>query len=378
MKKNTLLIFAVLLPLVAVAAYGVIAEKYILPEGKTFKENTYIVAGEIMVSGKINEDLTVATGAVYFNGGILGDALLLAGQADIYGEIKGDARALVGKAVVGGEIGGDLVVGGGSVVVLPKAKIGGEAIIGAGEALVDGAIAGGISFKGGRLLINGVINGPVYFEGETLILGNDAKVDGDLHYNADAEVIVSPNAVIGGEQKVSEAIKVPLYWRSAPALFVGLASAAFLIKFAGILLAALLFACLFKKFTNSFVLESFNHFGKSFLTGAAATILIPVIVFILIISLFGALLGFFLLVAAALLAMIACFMSAVFLGSLILKVLTKGGEIIVDWRAVLVGVLAHVLLWFVPLIGPILLVVVSLTSIGILLRLFYQKIWLTR
>ncbi|MFA6273339.1 MAG: polymer-forming cytoskeletal protein [Candidatus Paceibacterota bacterium] len=378
MKKYAPIILAVFFPLIAVAAYGVITEKYTLPENETFKENTYIVAGEAMVNGKINEDLAIATGAIYFNGEILGDAILLAGQTDIYGKIKGDARLLAGKTTVGGEIGGDLVVGGGSVVILPKAEIGGEVIIGAGEATVAGTIQKGISFKGGRLTINGSVSGPVYFEGEVLTLGDDASITGDLHYNADAELIVSKSAVIEGEQKVEAAVKAAMYWRSVPTLFVGLASAAFLIRFAGLLLAALLLAGLFKKFTNSFVLESFNRFGKSFLIGAAAAILIPIIALILIVSLFGACLGFFLLAVAALLCMLAYFMSAIFLGSLILKVLTKGGEIVADWRAVLVGVLAQSILCFVPFVGPILLMVIGLASAGALLRLCHQKIWLVR
>lgn len=378
MKKISIATVAILLPLIAVAAYGLMAEKYTLSEGKVLEENTYIIAGEAMVSGKINEDLTTVTGAIYFNGEILGDLALLAGQAEIYGKIKGDARLVAGKTTVGGEIGGDLAVGDSSLVILPKAKISGEAIIGAGEAMVAGTIQKGISFKGGRLTINGSVKGPVYFEGEVLTLGNDAKVDGDLYYNADAEVFINSGAVIKGEQKVSAAIKAPLYWRSVPTLLVGLASAAFLIKFAGLLLAALLTAGLFKKFTGSFVAELLNHFGKSFLVGAVAAILMPVAAFILIVSLFGAYLGFFLLLVAALLALLACFMSVVFLGSLILKVLAKGGEIIADWRAVCVGILAHILLCFVPLVGPILLAIVGLASAGALLRLLHQQVWLAR
>ena len=378
MKKLSLIIFAAFLPVFAIAAYGVMTENYLLPEDQTLKENTYLVVGEAMVAGKINEDLTVAAGTIYFTGEILGDATLLAGEATLYGKIKGDARLIASKATISGDLGGDLVVGGGKVAVLPKAKIGGEAIIAAAEAIVGGLVQKGISFKGGRLAINGVINGPVYFEGEVLTLGGDAVVAGDLHYNADAEVVVNSGAVIKGEQKIGPAIKTLLYWRTAPALIVGLASAAFLIKFAGILLAALLAAGLFKKFTRSFVVESLNHFGKSFLIGAAAAILIPVSAAILVATLFGALLGFFLLAAAALIALLTCFMSVVFLGSLILKVLAKDGEILADWRAVLVGVLAYILLWFVPLVGPILLAIVSLASAGALLRLFHKNIWLTR
>ncbi len=377
-KKTILIIFAVLLPVFAIAAYGILAEKYILPADRTLKENTYIVAGEALVEGKINQDLVVAGGSIFLTGEILGDATLLAVEADFYGQVAGDARLITSKTTISGTIGGDLAIGTGKVVVLPKAKIGGEAIIGAGEAVVDGAVAKGISFKGSRLTINGAINGPIYFEGEVLILGDNALVMGDLHYNADAEIIVSKSAVIKGEQKVSAAIKSPLYWRSVPALFVGLASAAFLIKFAGILLAALLIVGLFKKFTSSFVTESLNHFGKSFLVGAAAAILIPIVALILIATLFGSLLGGFLLAAAALWVLLACFMSVVFLGSLILKVLAKGGDLIADWRAVLVGVLVNALLWLVPLVGPILLAIVGLASAGALLRLFHQKIWLTR
>ena len=137
-------------------------------------------------------------------------------------------------------------------------------------------------------------------------------------------------------------------------------------------------AGLFKKLSHSFVVESLNHFGKSFLVGAAAAILIPVTAAILIATLFGSLLGFFLLAVASLLALLTCFMSAVFLGSLVLKVFAKGGEILADWRASLVGVLVYVLLWFVPLVGPILLAIVSLASAGALLRLFHKNIWLAR
>jgi len=378
MKKLTLIIFVAFLPVIAIAAYGVMAESYLLSEGKTLKENTYLVVGEAMIAGKINEDLTVAAGTIYLTGEVLGDAILLAGEAALYGKINGDTRLIAGKTAISGDIAGDLAVGGSKVAVLPKAKIGGEAIIAAAEAIVAGTVQKGVSFKGGRLAINGVINGPVYFEGEVLTLGNGAVVTGDLHYNADAEVIIDSDAVVKGEQKISPAIKTLFYWRTAPALLVGLASAAFLIKFAGILLAALLVAGLFKKLSHSFVVESLNHFGKSFLVGAAAAILIPVTAAILIATLFGSLLGFFLLAVAALLALLTCFMSAVFLGSLVLKVFAKGGEILADWRASLVGVLVYVLLWFVPLVGPILLAIVSLASAGALLRLFHKNIWLTR
>lgn len=378
MKKITLIILAAFLPIMVIAAYGLMAENYLLPEGKTLNENTYIVAGEAAVGGKINEDLTALAGVIYLTGEISGDAALLAGEISVYGKTEGDVRLAAGRITIGGDVGGDLAVGAGRVAILPKAKIGGEAIIGAGEAIISGSIDKGVSFKGGRLIVNGLVNSSVYFEGETLTLGDDAEVVGDLHYNADAEIIVSPGATIKGEQKIGPAIKVPLYWRSVPALLVGLASAAFLIKFAGILLAALLVAGLFKRFTRAFVIESFNHFGKSFLVGAAAAILIPIGALILIITLFGSLLGGFLLAAAALWVLLACFVSVVFLGSLILKVLAKDGEIITDWRAVLVGVLAHALLWLVPLVGPILLVIVGLASAGALLRLFYQQVWLTR
>ncbi|OHA25769.1 MAG: hypothetical protein A3D52_02790 [Candidatus Taylorbacteria bacterium RIFCSPHIGHO2_02_FULL_44_36] len=378
MKKPTFIIFAALLPALAFAAYGVMAEKYILPAGKVIKENTYIIAGDAVVSGKITEDLAAITGVFFLTGEVSGDATLLAGEVGLYGKVTGDARLIASKTAVGGTVGGDLAAGGGSVVVLPKAKINGEMIIGAGEAIVDGLAQKGISFKGGRLTINGTVNGPVYFEGEILTLGDGAVVTGDLHYNADAEVVINPGATVKGAQKISQAIKTLIYWRSAPALLVGLASAAFLIKFAGVLLAALLLAGLFRKFTRSFVAESLNHFGRNFLVGAAAAILLPIVAIISVATLFGVLLGFFLLAAAALLALLACFMSVVFLGSLILKVLATGGEIVADWRAVLAGVLAYALLWFVPLVGPILLALVSLASAGALLRLFHQNIWLTR
>ncbi|HEY4495984.1 MAG TPA: polymer-forming cytoskeletal protein [Candidatus Paceibacterota bacterium] len=378
MKKLTSIIFIALLPLIAVAAYGVMAEKYILPEGKIIKENTYIVAGEAAIGGKMNEDLTAVAGSVFLAGEILGDVILLTGETGIYGKVMGDVRSVSGKTTIGGDIGGDLAIAGSFVAVLPKAKIGGEAIIAAGEAFVDGMIAKGITFKGRRLTIDGLVNGPVYFEGEVITLGANAVITGDLHYNSDAEIFVTSGAVVKGKQKISATIKAPFYWQSMPALIVGLASAAFLIKFAGVFLAALLLAGLFKKFTNSFTVEIFNHFGKSFLIGAAAAVVIPLIALILIITLFGALLGLFLLAATALLALLACFMSVIFLGSLILKVLSKGGDLTADWRAVLIGILVYVLLWFVPLVGLILLAIVSLASVGALLRLFHQKVWLTR
>jgi len=44
----------------------------------------------------------------------------------------------------------------------------------------------------------------------------------------------------------------------------------------------------------------------------------------------------------------------------------------------LIGILVHALLWFVPLVGPILLIVVGLASAGALLRLGYRNVWLIR
>lgn len=190
------------------------------------EDDLYIGAETVTIDGTIKGDLIVGAATVIINGTIEGDLIAGARDVVINGTVQDDAR-IFGAAFLLGEnavIGDDLVGAGGSLETRPGSKINGDLIMGDGQNLLAGDIAGNVKLGTGAVELRGSIGGDTLFafgrmenEGQrmgpmkfgpdqgistpALTVGlkfdPDAKIGGNLEYIADRELNIPANIVSG-------------------------------------------------------------------------------------------------------------------------------------------------------------------------------------
>ncbi len=136
------------------------------------------------ISGEISDNAFLGGQKIELtpNASIGGDLLIFAQTARLEGQIAGDVYAFVNE-----------------VYLVEGAGIGG-AIYGAGTVVTfDGDIGGPVNFAGGKVTINGTIRGDVWIECGELELGPNAVIEGELNYESAREATIDPGARVIGE-----------------------------------------------------------------------------------------------------------------------------------------------------------------------------------
>ena len=147
----------------AAAFDGRTGDKVVIKAGEVIQDDLYVSAQEFTLEGTVKGDLLVAAQTITINGTIEGD-LMAAGQVIIInGTVTDDAR-IAGAAHQIGEnanIGSDLIAVGASLETKDGSTIGGELVVGSGQALLAGDVAGDVLAGTGGLELSGSFGGDV-------------------------------------------------------------------------------------------------------------------------------------------------------------------------------------------------------------------------
>jgi len=106
----------------------------VLPAGEHVTGDLYLLGGTVTVDGTVDGDLVVLGGQVQLNGSVGGDLLAAGGTVVLDGSVAGDARVAAGQLTVGGKVGKDLAVAVGEATISSRGVVGGDLILGAGQA----------------------------------------------------------------------------------------------------------------------------------------------------------------------------------------------------------------------------------------------------
>jgi hypothetical protein len=131
---------------------------------------------------------------------------------------------------------------------------------------------------------------------------------------------------------------------------------------------------LFPAFTKDVVGQSTAKFAQKLGYGLLAIIATPIVIMILLFTLFASKVAIFLGLIFALALMLTGPIVALIIGALVVKFLSKEKELRFDWISVVVGVALVTLLKYVPVLGPILIAVVFLAVLGTLATMIYEKL----
>ncbi len=327
--------------------------------------NLYTAGPNVVVNANVGKDLTVAGSNLEINGNV-GDSLLAAGgSVNVSGDVGGSARIAGGQIrIQSKKITEDLVIAAGTVYISTDTVIVGDLLVAGGNVTVDGTVNGNVKFTGGVLTLNGQVNGNVDAKAkQSFILGPKADIGGTVNYSSREEYIRDPAA------KTSAVNFTPLpKGHGAQAVFTFLTFAFFIKLIAGLIVGWLLYRIFRRRFVAA-VQATGEDFWKNVGYGLVWLIVVPVVVGVAIATLIGFYAAVIVILVYALIFLISWIVGAAYFGSWLISKIEKKA-LKVDYVTIAVGVVLASILKFVPVVGWLFAVIITLAAMGYFVRNF--------
>jgi len=336
-------------------------------------ENLYAVGNIVSINDNVKKSLHAAGELVTINGDIEDNAYVGANTIIVQGEIGGSGHFVGSTILIEGNIQGDLFLAGSSVTLGEDSLINGDLYIASGVVEIKGVVVGNVRMVGGEIYINGEIQGKVDIRNSNkLKLGSNAKILKDLEYNSKEELSQVEGAEVLGE------ITFKKIEKNKSINFAKVLTSFFLLKILASIAVGLVLVYLMKGATKKIVNQGLNKFWLCLGLGLGALILIPIICIILAFSVIGIKLTGLIGLLYGLMIVLSSVLTCIVFGSWLIKIIFKQKEYLIDWEAVLVGVVLLSIIAMIPFIGWIVRLIFFLITLGAITYLFYRSIVLAK
>jgi cytoskeletal protein CcmA (bactofilin family) len=317
---------------------------------------TFRIAPTVDIENVITGRLISGAGTIRVESVVNGDASMAAGRIDIDGTIQGDVQAAAGAFALG-----------------PKAQIGGDLRLAAGDATISGAVGGDIIVATGSVAIEGHVAGDVRAVAGKVVVLPGAVIGGQIRNRGTGTLEVSPDAqVLGGDSSEPAPMpkRAPHGAISGALLFTFFHLATFGLFTLGI---GLLFLALFPGFAESAATTLRVHTGATLLAGFVVAIGGLFGVIVLAVTILGIPFAVFALIVYALVLVLGYGVGALTFTAAIWRRLRVGGNALAlptgFWARALCLFLGLLLIGFLkqlPLVGGMVLVATVLLGLGAL------------
>jgi cytoskeletal protein CcmA (bactofilin family) len=379
-KKITLSIFGLALmlalPMSASAAQFLGGEELTVRADQTIEENLYVGGGVANIEGEVDGDILAAGGDLTLSGSSTSDVTVVGGDVVISGNVGEDLRVAGGQVKISGTVDGDLVVAGGYIHITSSAVVEGDVMMTGGRLLVEGTLRGDLSAYGGEVELNGTVDGNIEAKSDTMIIGSSAVLGGDVNYKSKSEATISEGAQIAGvvtyeKTKYHNVPSVNVDYEPIAKILAKFLSALWLLGLISSLIIAFTLYGVAKKPMQQMVNHTFKKFWPETLRGLIIALLFPAAVLVLLFSVIGAGLGLTAIPLFMFFMMIAKVGAGILTGSLIFYLIDKKFE--VNWKTILVGVVAIYIIMIIPVAGWIFYKVMFLAAFGTLWMHLYSS-----
>lgn len=361
-----------LLPASASAAPATFSAGQTLFATSSAPGNAYVAGGTLVLTAPVAGDLSAVGGTIAVAAPVQGDDLLIGGSVTTRALVAGDLRAVAGTLSVGGEVGGDLIALGYSVNLLER--VGGSVFIAALETRIMNGARGPVRIYANNVSLAGDFGGDVrILAGSRVRVAPGTVINGALIYEAPEPTPIPASVNIMGGVKYTSASYLPGTSASRALAFMGVAIF-LLVRILGALILAGLFAGLFPRPAEDVVDMLVNgRLRRVLLTtllGFAVLVAVPVLILLLTLTFVGMGIAVLLLFSYLLLALLSLFYAGIALGSVLAR--RFGGREEVLWRDGVVGMLVLSVATLVPVLGLILLILLTTFTAGALSLLFFR------
>ncbi len=331
--------------------------------------NLYTAGRDVRVASATSGDLHIAGGKISVDGNVEQDAAIGGGEVSINAPIGGDVQAFGGAVTVNAAIGGDAIILGGDIKLTDKSSVAADLVIWGGNVSIEGPISGTVKIHGGNVYINSKIEKDIKVNaGDNLTFGSKAEVLGKVTYKGQREAMVNDGAKVGTID-FSRQTKP----NSAGHAAARIVTLGFVLSLLAAIAAALLVFKLLPSTSREIILGMEQKPWVNLGIGVLGLIVTPIAAIILMVMFVGwyvALLGIF---GYILFLMLAGLAASVYVGAWLIKMLTKKDGLVIDWQAIVIGIVVFGILKMIPVIGWIITMGLMLIAFGSMIRMLKSR-----
>ncbi|TDI35176.1 MAG: hypothetical protein E2P02_28360 [Acidobacteria bacterium] len=331
-------------------------ETYTLREGEVIDNDLIVLGRRVVIKGTVTGDLIVCAVSVEISGEVQGDVLGIARRIEVTGSINGSLRAGAQTLIIDGEVGRNITAGGEVVRLRPGATLRGSLIAGFREVVLNAPVPRDLILAAKTSQIDARIGGSVLVFGERLEVGPNGAIGGEAKFFGAKEPEVSADAQLNSPfefEKVEDDEEESMTSRIW-ALF-GYWAAAFILSAAIMLMTP--------EATEGVVTRHVPDYGKSFLVGLIASVVLFAFTFLVSVTLVGLPLG----LTTAFVLTIGLYFSqayvAAYIGREILGTPTSAGQAL---GRVALGLFLIYIAKSIPVVGSVVTMIAALWGFGAL------------
>jgi hypothetical protein len=330
------------------AAKSLAGDRVIVSESQT--DNIMVAGGELSISGDVEGDIVCAGGNIVIESKVGGDVTCAGGSLSVDREVDGDVRIAGGNVDVSSKISGDLVIAGGNVQIRDSAVVGRDLVVKGGNVLFLGTVGRNMDIQGGSVSFAGIVGNNAFIDAGSVSFEEGSRIGGNLTYRSSEEADTSKVSVGGA-----------IFKKVVPARPAGQIAKAFfvarLIGFLSLLVIGLIAILVLPKRSAAVAKTFGSKFWRSMGLGLLVTVLTPIVVVILLVTIVGIPLALILLVFYIILLYVARLASAFWLADLF------GYGKISIWGFIISLLVVYIVI-SIPVIGWLISLIITLTGVG--------------
>lgn len=360
MKKTRIIIFSMLSFLllipIAVGAYSVKTDdSTYVSKDEVIEGNLYTAGSIVSIDGTVTGDLICAGKTININGIVQGDVICAGEMITVNGTVGGSVR-VAGKSMnINASVGRGVMAFGEGVSIGPDATIAKDVLLAGMNMDVKGKIGGDLHGGAANLILSGEVSGDVKMALEDINVSKDAIINNDLIYTGGSVGTISNEAVIRGNTEHKFPI---IYKRNISSIVLDNVYSIFAALVLGLVLISL-----WKKTTINITDRMEKKIWLSIGLGVAVLFLTPIIAILLAITVIGIPLAVILMLLWVVDLFLSIVFSGIMLGRILLKKYMPKKKDSLIWTMI-IGVTIIKLLGLIPVVGWVFCLFAVLLGLG--------------
>lgn len=339
-------------------------DQFISSEAETLRDEMWISAQNITISGETLDDLFAAGTTLDLRGNFKSDVWAGGTQIIAAGRFNDHVRLVAKMVQISGMLNGSLMAFGTTVKIEPSATLAKNMLCFGENVITEGAIGGNAKIVAQQATIGGKITGDVTIVAQSIVILPGTEIGGNLNYTAPNELVLSPSITLNGKlNRTFEPVQPVQFFKQN-------LTAHFFFAFAA-LFTGMVFGPLFPRYTAHTVHLLSTARGACLLIGFAALFLIPILAFLLLFTLIGLPLCLLTILFYVILLYLSKIVVGLWLGTLILRRKEISKRNLVGTLAA--GLLVIYTLTAITAVSAVVSIVITIYGLGALLLALFKK-----
>ena len=333
-------------------------ETVTVAKGEMVDSMLFAGGSSIDIAGTVNGDLYCAGQSISISGVVNGDVICAGQNIQISGKISGDARLASQSVTISGRVEKSATIATQTLTIDKSGSIGRDLIGGSQNIMINGSVSRDIVSGSTNLTINGIVGRNIKGETYKISVGSSGQVNGNVEYTGNSDPTISEGGHIKGTVKRVDLKENESTWQGFVISMIWL----LVFKLIAMLIFSVVLLFLAPKIFEKSTSEAMKSPGQTFLVGAAATFIAPILIIALLMTIVGIPLAMLVILLWIVIVMLICPFAGYTLGKVLFSNKIKKPV----WIMVS-GVSIFLVLSVIPIIGFITMLIAYLFGTGMLL-----------